>query len=168
MRMTMKVAMTITMPATTAELPDALFRVPDNTRPGHTIYDYAELLSSIPGFKNVNVIEYPLLNYGQELRITAYTHLSRIIANADNINDTLRSGKPSYSTGKPIRLNIFDADNPYLPPLPNNFPGIFELDDGHHRVAQALRNKHYWLDAVIHSEFNDEPYETPYYQFPAL
>lgn len=62
------------------------------------------------------------------------------------------------------------SDTPDLPILVNaraDMPGYFEIADGHHRVAEAIRKDRASIAAVIDPQPDTEPYDEPFFDFRA-
>lgn len=87
--------------------------------------------------------------------VSALVRLDRILANRDDLAAVLASGRPSH-TDAPILLNARDGE-----------PCRFELADGHHRIATALRTRRSWACSLIDPCEDDEPLSGPFYTFPA-
>lgn len=88
--------------------------------------------------------------------VRADVRLDRIITEKAVMEAVLAGGVPSDTPDAPLLLRACDLD-----------PFRFELADGHHRVAQALRDGRGWLTSDIDPFVDEEPYEGVFYQFPA-
>lgn len=85
--------------------------------------------------------------------------LSALVAQHDVMSDVLTSGTPSDTPDEPVLLRI----------CPNGLVGRYEVADGHHRVAAAIRRGDTHVLADIEVDFpDDEPYPGPYFNFAAL
>lgn len=82
--------------------------------------------------------------------------LTAILAREDDMQDVLDSGRVSDT-----------PDDPVLVRASEEFPGLWEIADGHHRVAHALRTGHTTVMALLDPVPDDEPYEPPFYDFGA-
>lgn len=73
------------------------------------------------------------------------------------LNTALTERVKTESPGCPIELYIRE-----------DVAGRFEISDGHHRLAEALLAGHTAVDAVIYDYIDDEPYQAPFADLPAL
>lgn len=87
--------------------------------------------------------------------VRARIPLACLIAEIDAMQDTLDLGVPSDTPHDPILVRCRD-----------DMTGRFELADGHHRVAAALRRGERFVEAEIDPLVDDEPYEPPFFRFP--
>lgn len=69
------------------------------------------------------------------------------------MRETLASGRTSDTPDAPIEVCLSDTE------------GVYEIVDGHHRVAQAILRGAISVEAVVYDYVDDEPYEPPYYDF---
>lgn len=56
-------------------------------------------------------------------------------------------------------------DDPIYVKARHDIPGKYEIADGHHRVADAIRNGRDHVRALIDPYEDEEPYEAPFYDF---
>lgn len=68
--------------------------------------------------------------------------------------ETLASGRSSESPGEPVEVTVRKDE-----------PGRYEVADGHHRIAEAIRNGLTHIDADAWPKPDDEPLEPPFYDF---
>jgi len=80
--------------------------------------------------------------------------LTDLITSHDNMREVLSSGRVSDTPDDPI----------YVMPR-HDMPGKYEIADGHHRAADALRRGLTHLDALVDNIPDDEPYEAPFFNF---
>ena len=83
----------------------------------------------------------------------AMTHL---IAEHQSMVNTITSGRTSDSTGQPVELCLHEGTDAH-----------FEVTDGHHRLADALRRGETHIDVLISAYHDDEPYDGDYFDFAA-
>lgn len=82
--------------------------------------------------------------------------LSDLVTSEVAMVEVLQSGRVSDTPEEPISVCVrVDA------------PGFFEVSDGHHRIAAALRADLRDIRAYVRAEPDDEPYMPPFYVFPA-
>lgn len=80
--------------------------------------------------------------------------LSALLTEDATMRAVLDSGVPSDTPDEPVWLKA-------RPDL----PGRWEIADGHHRVAQAIREGRTVILADLDPIPDDEPYEPPFYDF---
>lgn len=79
-----------------------------------------------------------------------------LLVTADSVMvEVLRSGRISTTPTEPIYICVR-----------KDMPGRFEVSDGHHRIAAALRAGQREIHAIINPDPDDEPYDPPFYTFP--
>ncbi|MFZ2528465.1 MAG: ParB N-terminal domain-containing protein [Rhodococcus sp. (in: high G+C Gram-positive bacteria)] len=81
--------------------------------------------------------------------------LSALVTPATDMAAVLASGRVSDTPDEPILLRAC-ADQ----------PGRFEVADGHHRIAAALRAGRHEINAYIDPVPDGEPHQPPFYPFP--
>lgn len=82
--------------------------------------------------------------------------LTGLLAREPDMQEVLDSGRVSDTPDAPVLLRASEA-----------FPGLWEIADGHHRVAHALRTGRATVMALLDPGYDDEPYEPPFYDFGA-
>lgn len=82
--------------------------------------------------------------------------LADLIAQREDMQDVLDSGRISDTPSTPIYVRVRE-----------DMPGKYEIADGHHRVAEALRNGATHIAARVDEIPDDEPLEEPFYDFVA-
>lgn len=82
--------------------------------------------------------------------------LTALIAEHDAMQEVLDSARDSDTPHAPL----------YLKPRAD-MVGRFELADGHHHVAAALRSGITVLPALVEDQPDDEPYQPPFFDFTA-
>lgn len=80
--------------------------------------------------------------------------LSAILARQEDMAEVLASGRVSRTPDAPVELRI-------RPDL----PGLYELCDGHHRIADKIRKGETHTDADIDLCPDDEPLQGPFWDF---
>lgn len=80
--------------------------------------------------------------------------LDRILARDKDMRETLSSGRESETPDEPVWLRA-RAD----------MPEHFEIADGHHRVAAAIRAGRTHVAADLDRVPDDEPLQPPFYDF---
>lgn len=70
------------------------------------------------------------------------------------MEETFNSGRASDTPDAPVEVCLRDGSK-----------GRFEIVDGHHRVAHAIRQGRTDVQVVIVPYVDDEPYEEPFYPF---
>lgn len=80
--------------------------------------------------------------------------LTDLVAQRDVMEAVLASGVPSDTPDEPV----YTKPSPFL-------PGKYEIADGHHRVAETIRQGGTHVDIDHDPIEDDEPYEGPYYDF---
>ena len=90
--------------------------------------------------------------------VRARVRLDRIAALHEDMSETLGSGRESETPEAPLLLRVEETDS---------LDGFtrFELSDGHHRAAHALRAGDCWVEAEIDPRPDEEPLEGPFYDF---
>lgn len=79
--------------------------------------------------------------------------LTSLITTEDAMRDTLASGRCSETPDEPSLLNVRDD-------------GLgFEIADGHHRIAAAIRRGEDAISAEIDLQPDPDPYQPPFYDF---
>lgn len=86
--------------------------------------------------------------------VEAIVPLTALITTRAAMTEVLASGRTSDTPHDPIWLNASAAH-----------PGMWEIADGHHRVARALRVGAATVPALLDPVPDEEPYEEPYYYF---
>ena len=82
--------------------------------------------------------------------------LVRLVTAASDMEAVLSSGRLSLIPDEPIEVCLSPEGD-----------GLYEIVDGHHRVAQAIREGRTEVSAHIYAYFDDEPYEKPHFDFAA-
>lgn len=80
--------------------------------------------------------------------------LTALVTTVDAMTETLASGRVSDTPDAPLWVKA-------RPDL----PGLWEIADGHHRVAAAIRAGRATILADLDPIPDDEPYEPPFYDF---
>ena len=86
----------------------------------------------------------------------AVVPLTVVLANDADMREVLAAGRASETPSEPVWLKA-RADT----------PGLWELADGHHRVADLLRRGAGEVDAELDPVPDDEPLEGPFFDFAA-
>lgn len=82
--------------------------------------------------------------------------LNCLIAEQSAMDGTLASGRTPDTPDAAIL--VYPRDD---------MPGLFEIGDGHHRVAAAMRRGDTHITAQVETYADDEPYKPPFYVFPS-
>jgi hypothetical protein len=80
--------------------------------------------------------------------------LTDLIARKADMEEVFSSGRRSEDSSQPIWVKAR-----------SDTPGLYEVADGHHRIADAIRNGRDTIEADIDSMPDDEPLEPPFYDF---
>lgn len=80
--------------------------------------------------------------------------LTDLIARDDDMREVLSSGRVSRTPDEPVYLKAR-----------SDMPGKYEIADGHHRVADAIRSGRGHVEADIDDVPDDEPLDPPFYDF---
>lgn len=80
--------------------------------------------------------------------------LACLVTTREAMTEVLTSGRISETPNAAV----------WLKPAPG-LPGLWEIADGHHRVAQAMRDGTRTIRAELDDAPDDEPYEPPFYDF---
>lgn len=82
--------------------------------------------------------------------------LRALIVTDGAMREVLASGRVSDTPDEPVLVRASEE-----------FPGLWEVADGHHRVAHALRAGQVTVTALLDLIPDDEPYTRPFYDFGA-
>lgn len=88
-----------------------------------------------------------------ELR-TVILPLTALICRDEDLREVLASGRRSDTPEAPVWVKASEAH-----------PGLWEIADGHHRVAHAMQSECLTVCAELDPVPDDEPYEEPFYDF---
>lgn len=80
--------------------------------------------------------------------------LDTLITSDAAMRSVIESQRESETPESPILVN------------PRTDNAGYEIADGHHRVARALREGNSHILAIVEPVPDDEPYEPPFYRFP--
>lgn len=101
--------------------------------------------------------EYAPATIPEHLRLRrAVVPLTVVLANDADMCEVLASGRVSETPDAPVWLNARP-----------DMPGLWELANGHHRVADLLRRGVSEVDAELDPCEDDEPLEGPFFDFAA-
>ena len=83
--------------------------------------------------------------------------IDRLVTSGSGMAEVLASGRSSETTGPVVLVKHHDGSLVWN--------GRWEIADGHHRVADALRAGRSTIVASLEDYMDDEPYEAPFFDF---
>lgn len=100
--------------------------------------------------------ETAIMDGGGYLALGVQVALTNLVTPARCMDEVLASGRASDTPDAPAWLKAR-----------SDMPGKWEIADGHHRVAQAIREGRTTVLGDLDLIPDDEPYEGPFFDFSA-